>query len=150
MIIHETMAYECLDEEHAIAKLALNDTWKWIPDNVAASRNTNAWKAEFVNNLRRWSCHASTTEVKERLLGPVWRKRLRVEIWRRRKTRQNTSWTNLPFGPAWGECLPQECRVWATEFEQTLGILQASSSSNARNEIQEEEPGTPTWHPVGG
>ena len=65
--IHETMTYECLDEEHAIAKLAVNDTWRWISHNVAASRSTNAWKAEFVNNLCRWSWQASTPEIKERL-----------------------------------------------------------------------------------
>ena len=118
------MTYECLDEEHAIAKLALNDTWKWISDHVAASRNTNAWKAEFVNNLRRWSSHASTPEIKARLQGEVWKKRLMGEIWRGNKPRHNPSWSQLPFGPAWVECLSEECRaLWGAAFNQTLEAL---------------------------
>ena len=50
--------------------------------------------------------------------------RLIGEIWRGHKPRHSPSWSELPFGFSWVECLSEECRaLWGAAFNQTLEAL---------------------------
>ena len=124
--IQECMYFDFLDEETAIAKLALNSTWKWLLD-LSSERSNRAWKAEFINSLDKWSRCASSPYVRSRAFRraqylenlPPWE----TELW--------NYWTSLI---AW-ECEQSWTQPSPGEFFQArspyscLGVLSRGRSA---------------------